>query len=463
MIFSPDDATLLTGGGRYLQLWDTRTGKPTGEIMTHDKIVESVVFGNDGQSVLSVDGGANLHRWTLKGTPLAKPVSLGEELRSASFSPDGRALLAFVSVGDRFVFKLHDLRSSRTFELPNPKEVKWARSVFRDDGQVVATKSDDGIVRLWNVATGQLLGQTEARDSVILAMAFHPDGRTMALTTSRNEVIFWDTEKFTKINALSGEAIVFETAAFSRDGKFLVALCSDNSARLWDFPALRPSGRPYRHLGRIATAVISPDGATLLTAGNDYTGKLWAVEGAAMDGILVPTAGEVTAASLAANGDHVLVGMLDGQSFLHDLAKNNVAAGPWRGSDPSPVSVARLSPNDRTSVIGDENGHLTFRSAPGGELIATHSDFRRRLCRVNFSDDSRFTAAVNHDGMVGVFETSTGKPIAQPFRLEAGIASMDFGSEGLLVIGGKRRTDPCARPRQRGPIRSGHGKYRGAG
>ena len=160
------------------------------------------------------------------------------------FRPDGKRV---VSLGASGTAKVWDAtaddetaattKGERVFE-GHAQDVVDIRCVaFRPDGARLAGGADDGMVRLWDVETGQLV-RTFVFDTGFLneatGVAFRPDGKRLAAASESNGVRVWDAESGRCIVSIDRqETFGLTDLAYSPDGARLVASIM-GKVQVWD-------------------------------------------------------------------------------------------------------------------------------------------------------------------------------------------------------------------------------------
>ena len=102
-----------------------------------------------------------------------------------------------------------------------------AATAFSSDGELLASASEDGTVKLWNWKLGSLLATLEGHAGGVLHVSFSPDGKTLATSRRDKTVILWDVAKREKRMKLDGHNGSVSSALFSPDGKTLTTASDD--------------------------------------------------------------------------------------------------------------------------------------------------------------------------------------------------------------------------------------------
>ena len=169
----------------------------------------------------------------------------GELSRRSTLMVGGGALVAAALVGSvvLIVSRPEELATLRGHGGP-------VRSVAIDaHGSLLASASDDGTVRIWDLATNATLHTLELGGKVH-AVAFGPDS-LLAATTDDATVQVWDARAGQKAYALSGAKKTLECVAFSPDGTTLAAAGIEGPVYLWK---LKDRGAPTALPGHLNPA-----------------------------------------------------------------------------------------------------------------------------------------------------------------------------------------------------------------
>jgi len=247
--FSPDGKWLASGNqigseeeglAGFLDFWRATNWEPLGVLYEDPMAVSKITFSPEGGSFaaaftsnISQDNFVAI--WDTLTWEVTRTLKTGTVLNIA-FSPDGNLL---ASTPDRYAIKLWSMKDDTLqFRLRTSFTGAVNCLAFSPTGDRLATGHYDGTIRIWDTATGDLLG-TYPSEGVIQSLAFSPDGRVIASGHSYqdNNIRLWDADTGQLLRTLDGHTHAVDILAFSPNGELLASGSYDGSVRLW---GLRP-------------------------------------------------------------------------------------------------------------------------------------------------------------------------------------------------------------------------------
>jgi WD40 repeat protein/tRNA A-37 threonylcarbamoyl transferase component Bud32 len=191
----------------------------------------SVAFSADGKRLVTTNGFKEKGR-VVRGETKFWDVQTGAELlsldsRTVAFSPAGRRL----ATSEGQTVKVLETDTRREILTLGGHTADISSLAFSFDGKLLASGSQDGMVRIWDATSGQSVSTFRAHTSVVLRISFHRDAKRVA-TCSGNAVKVWDVRAGREVFLYEdGE---WNDVAFSPDGHLLAACGWNLGLRIWN-------------------------------------------------------------------------------------------------------------------------------------------------------------------------------------------------------------------------------------
>jgi WD40 repeat protein len=401
LAFAPDGATLATGNqAGTVTLWDTITGAERYSLPGDGASLLTLSFSADGQTLVGGSGQRSLRQWNVRATGLTDLFTLkghSEKVNSVVFGAGGKMLASRSSDG---TVKLWEVTTGKERASTRGNGGATWCMVFSPDSKTLATALGND-VKLWDVGTGRER-RTLPHPSAIACASFLADRNTLVtwrkegkINAETSELKRWDARTGKEHRTVKGDARGVVTAQFSPDGKTLALGCrgtfgiNTGSVRLLDANSGGERAVLREGVSSYPGVVFSPDGTVLVTVGAAHGlgggVKLWdAATGKERSRLSVSGDSRMQNEAIHAGLPY------PGIAFTSDVRVVATVSGHevklWDGLGRS-LPDLKPPPNQRSNPFG----------------------VRERVTCLVFSPDGKTLATGNMDGTVELWDVATGR------------------------------------------------------
>lgn len=136
------------------------------------------------------------------------------------------------------------------------------------------------MVRVWATETGEELLTLEGGPGAIntTAVVISPDGTLIAAGQLNGVIRLWDAATGQLVREFIGHSAGVFDLDFSADGRLLGSASFDMLTKVWEVQSGREIASLYGNSGRVLGVALSPDGTQVATGGEDGTIRLYAIK-----------------------------------------------------------------------------------------------------------------------------------------------------------------------------------------
>jgi WD40 repeat protein/DNA polymerase III delta prime subunit/UDP-2,3-diacylglucosamine pyrophosphatase LpxH len=499
--FSPDGKFLISSDDHDVKLWEINNEKEPCVTIASKLAINVLSFNPNGSSFAGGAADGNVRLWSAQTRRRIGifPRQSNSPIHAVAFSYDG-SLLASAG-GEEGKIYLWDAKKLQLKSIlkndSNTSQMTKVRSLaFQANGKYLASASDDRVIRLWNIDTGepklmtgrsaegihqkQYLGHTNR----VRAIAFSPDDKTLISVGDDQAIKFWDVAEKKCVNTLQGYTNRFWSVVFSPDGKMLASGSDDGTVRLWNpedgsvkefekkhknwvwsvafsldgrtLASSSEDGKIYiwdvrtcTFLGdglgsnepdpntqqRIRSITFSPDGRLLASASNDGTIKVWNVKGETCLENLQHDKERVLSVAFSRDGKMASSGKDKTVCLWHpEEDEDKFRPGRRLEGHTDQVHSVAFSPNGEKVVSASFDREIRIWDVNTGECLNVLEGHTDQILSIAFSPDGQLLASGSHDKTIRIWNATDGQLLHVLEGHEGAVEAVCFRPESKLLV-----------------------------
>ena len=358
---------------------------------------------------------------------LISAIKVGKKLKLLSIGAIPETQLKVISNLSKAIYNIKEINRLEGHDQ------KITTLSFSADSKMLATASEDGIVKVWSIPDGNPIKTFQEHKVSVTSVSFSPDQKLLATASKDGIAKIWSISEGKEIKTLkvSKDGVTFIT--FSPNGELLATASKDKKVKIWRRDGKFIKTLPEKFSGQDVLVSFSPDNETVATGGRYDTVKLWNLKAKQLKSTDVDDYGTVSM-NFSEDGGTISLFKKDGKLKLwstHDkpfLIKSIENGCKNRGgyfvnnSLDSKLMILKLSEKTLYQTkIYEDNCYVNN--------VFQHND---NINYASFSTDGKLLASVSEDRVIKIWDIDYKRPSFKRTDKET-IANIRFSFDGKTV------------------------------
>ena len=399
---SPDRNSIAALFGRktsVIQIWNPKSGET--KITRLDASIQNLSYCADGKSLILTNA-TQVYLWNLQQqSPELLPISAkSKQIKGIECSPINKdELVVFYTNKDIEQWDLNKLKITARF---NSSHRVVFTELIEDDTKLVSAHAD-GMLRIWNVANGQKIGQTNLGQKSIRGAS--RNGNQIALAANDGSVTVINLDSLQIDSSIDSQRSSANSVAWhSRENKnYLVVAFASGKLQWFDAKTGKATGAPFaetlfdkekmnEHSGSFQHVTVSSNGKYLAATSSDKKIRIWVdfdpndmskSWSTSKDG----HSATVTAAAFSKSGDRLVTGSEDSSLIvwlIDDQENQNSADSESEGEQ---QNKDRLLVREVLPLQGHRKGISSIVFSPDQQELLTSGDDNQSIVWLSAQPD----------------------------------------------------------------------------
>lgn len=281
---TPDGQRVISASeDQTLKIWDLASGECLHTLRGHTDNVNAVVVTPDGERIISVSDDQTLKIWNLAGQLIR---SLPHRVSSAYWVPLICDEQRIISASWDQTIKVWDVASGQLLDTLTGHTDRINYLLLSPDGQQIISASNDRTIKIWRAPHSAQWGDMPVSETARTTLAKAQVGHTkpitaLAITPDGQHVISASRDKTLKIWALASGQLLQSLTGHTGSitalavGQQIISASDDKTIKVWDLASGDCLHTLTGHTGCVNTVAVTSDGQRIVSASDDKTIKVW--------------------------------------------------------------------------------------------------------------------------------------------------------------------------------------------